>query len=232
MIYKKYVIQEGDTLQSISQVLTGDASNWYTIAQYNSLEYPYINRLNDLKYNVSGVAQPGDILTIPVSSSDTEIDEGKINKEQRNKITELILGRDLNIVSDTSDIESRGTTDETLSLTSTNNNISIVGGYENLRQALLMRLNTPKGTLILHPEYGNNFSDILGMPNTRDNVDKLKVMVEQTIRQDERVENVEVSLASVTEDVVTLELLIYPINFSEQLSLYLTTNDTSIELNY
>lgn len=206
MIYKKYVVQEGDTLQSISQILTGDASNWYTIAQYNSLEYPYINRLNDLKYNVGGVAQPGDILTIPVSSSDTEIDDGKINKEQRNKITELILGRDLNIVSDTSDIESRGTTDETLSLTSTNNNISIVGGYENLRQALLMRLNTPKGTLILHPEYGNNFSDILGMPNTRDNVDKLKVMVEQTIRQDERVENVEVNLASVTEGCSNLRV--------------------------
>lgn len=39
MIYSKYVINEGDTLQSISQNVLGDATKWYDLAEYNNLAY-------------------------------------------------------------------------------------------------------------------------------------------------------------------------------------------------
>ena len=233
MIYRKYSIKQGDTLQSVSQGILGDATQWYDIAVYNNLSYPYINRLDEPKYKIDGVAQIGDVITIPDSSTGSaSINVNLLNTNQKEEISELVLGRDLNITADLSDVQTRGTTDETVSLSSEGNNLSIVGGYENLTQAIIMRLNTPKGTLILHPDYGNNFSDIIGLPNTQANVNKLVVMIEQTIRQDDRISDVTVTTASVTEDTVTLEVTITPTSFEEQVTLYLASNNGNIDIIY
>jgi len=233
MIYKKYSIRQGDTIQSIAQGMLGDETLWYDIASYNNLKYPYINRLDEPEYRVDNVAQIGDVITVPDSSTGIEtVNSSLLNSNQRDEVSQLVLGRDLNIVSDVSEIQGRGTTDETVALSADNKGISIVSGYENLTQALLMRLNTPKGTLILHPEYGNSFSDILGLPNTQANVNKLVVMVEQTIRQDSRVTDVSVEATSVDSDTVTLQITITPIGFEEQLTIYLSTSNTSVDIIY
>lgn len=233
MIYKKYSIRQGDTIQSIAQGMLGDETLWYDIASYNNLKYPYINRLDEDKYAIDNVAQIGDVITIPDDSTGTPtVNSSLLNSNQRDEVSQLVLGRDLNIVSDVSEIQSRGTTDETVTLSADNNGISIVTGYENLTQALLMRLNTPKGTLLLHPEYGNGFSDLLGQPNTQANVNKIVVMIEKTLRQDSRVSDVKVEATDVNRDTITVQVTITPIGFEEQFTLYLSTSNTNIDIIY
>ena len=99
-------------------------------------------------------------------------------------------------------------------------------------QALLVRLNTPIGTLLLHPEYGNNFSDILGQKNTVSNINKLQVGIEQTLRKDSRVSNVKVQSTEVEGEVVKIVVIITPIGLDEQLELYLgATSDGVVALS-
>lgn len=229
--YKKYAIRQGDTLQSIAQNLLGDISQWTYLADYNSLSYPYINRLGDPTYKVSGVLQVGDDLVVPMPDSTPQEQIGLLNNSQKELVTEYVLGRDLSLIDDLSDEQTRGTTDETLSLSSADRTLSVVSGYDNLAQALIMRLNTPKGSLLLHPEYGNDLSSIIGLPNTKANVSKLLVAIEKAVRADSRITNVQVTASRVTGGTVYITLSVTPISFSEQFTLYLKTGDTGITLD-
>lgn len=231
MIYKKYAIKQGDTIQSIVQSVLGDASSWYDIANYNNLKYPYINRLDDPNYNINNVAQVGDNILIPVpNGNEYSIDTDTLTSEQKQRITSVALGSDLSVINFTGDLEGRGTTDETVYLSSNSGTLRRVEGYENLTQALLMRLNTPKGSLILHPEYGNSLGELLGQRNTEANVNKILVNIERTIRQDSRVKNVSVTATSVDDEEVTIGVTITPIDFDEQIAIYLSATSDGIYL--
>lgn len=224
MIYSKYYISDGDTLQSIAQMVLGNANQWYDIATYNNLVYPYIS---DIPQN--NVATIGDTIIIPISN-DTNYDMSadSLSDTQKSNLSAYVLGKDLSLIDDTSAIESRGTTDEIISLESSGKDLSIVTGYDNLVQALLVRLNTPVGSLLLHPEYGNNFSDILGQSNTLSNINKLKVGIEQTLRKDSRVSDVKISSTELDGDILKINVTITPIGLDEQLQLYLGANSDGI----
>lgn len=231
MIYKKYTIAQGDTIQSIVQGILGDASQWYDIATYNNLKYPYINRLEDSRYNVDGVAQVGDTILIPIPDDTTySLSQDTLTYQQKNNITAVALGSDLNVTNYTGDIEGRGSTDELVYLSAESGTLSRVEGYNNLTQALLLRLNTPQGSLILHPEYGSTLGKLLGERNTEATVNKIVVNVEKTIRQDTRVDNVSVTATSVDDEVVTLNIKITPVSFDEQISIYLNATSDGLTL--
>lgn len=224
MIYSKYVISDGDTLQSIAQSVLGDASQWYDIATYNNLVYPYISSLSS-----DSVVSVGDTIIIPKSSDNNyDMSADSLSESQKNSLSAFVLGKDLSLIDDTSAIESRGTTDEIISLESSGKTLSTVTGYDNLVQALLVRLNTPIGTLLLHPDYGNNFSDILGQSNTLSNVNKLQVGIEQTLRKDSRVSDVKIISTDVDDGIVKINVSITPIGLDEQLQLYLGANNDGI----
>lgn len=232
MIYKRYPIKRGDTLQVIAQYYLGDSSEWINLVSYNNLKYPYINRLSEEKYNIPNVLQVGDDILIPIpdgqeNSTNIEL----LNGAQKYQVSSYVLGRDLNITENEEDIQRRGTTDETLELPNSVKDLKVVGGYDNLKQAIIIRLNTPQGSLLLHPEYGNTFSDIIGQPNTESNIRKLLVGIEKTLRQDERIKNVKVVANEVNADTVRIELSIEPINFSDQFTMYLKSGDKSIILD-
>lgn len=224
MIYSKYYISDGDTLQSIAQMVLGNANQWYDIATYNNLVYPYISEIPQ-----DNVATIGDTIIIPISN-DTNYDMSadSLSDTQKSNLSAYVLGKDLSLIDDTSAIKSRGTTDEIISLESSGKDLSIVTGYDNLVQALLVRLNTPVGSLLLHPEYGNNFSDILGQSNTLSNINKLKVGIEQTLRKDSRVADVKISSTELDGDILKINVTITPIGLDEQLQLYLGANSDGI----
>ena len=224
MIYSKYIISDGDTLQSISQSVLGDANKWYDIATYNNLVYPYISDV--LSDNVVNV---GDTIIIPITNDENyNMSADSLSDVQKNNLSSFVLGKDLSLIDDTSAIESRGTTDEIITLESSGKTLSTVSGYDNLVQALLVRLNTPIGTLLLHPEYGNNFSDILGQSNTLSNINKLKVGIEQTLRKDSRVSDVKIISTDIEDGTVKINVSITPIGLDEQLQLYLGANNDGI----
>lgn len=76
----------------------------------------------------------------------------------------------------------------------------LVDGSDNLRQALLRRLNTPLGGLWAHPEYGNGALNILSEPID----DSFKVMaldaIRNCIRAEPRAELVEISATEYAEE--------------------------------
>lgn len=224
MIYSKYYISDGDTLQSIAQIVLGNANQWYDIATYNNLVYPYISEIQQ-----DNVATIGDTIIIPISNdANYDMSADSLSDTQKSNLSAYVLGKDLSLIDDTSAIESRGTTDEIISLESSGKDLSIVTGYDNLVQALLVRLNTPVGSLLLHPEYGNNFSDILGQSNTLSNINKLKVGIEQTLRKDSRVSDVKISSTELDGDILKINVTITPIGLDEQLQLYLGANSDGI----
>lgn len=216
MRFKKYTIKQGDTLQLIAQNELGDLSRWPELASYNSLSYPYIV---DSGSRDSRIRSAGEEITIPLDSDLSTLNVDGINATDSKTITAYALGVDLSLMSESDNFIQRGTTDELVSLSAGGKGIHTVGGYDNLKQALLMRLNTQKGSLPLHPEYGIDLSQIIGKRNSVATINKLKVMVEQALRYDGRVGSASVTATKVSGEEVTLSATVTPIGFEEQLSL-------------
>lgn len=216
MRFKKYTIKQGDTLQLIAQNELGDLSRWPELASYNSLSYPYIVNSGSRD---SRIRSAGEEITIPLDSDLSTLNVDGINATDSKTITAYALGVDLSLMSESDNFIQRGTTDELVSLSAGGKGIYTVGGYDNLKQALLMRLNTQKGSLPLHPEYGIDISQIIGKRNSVATVNKLKVMVEQALRYDGRVGSASVTAYKVSGEEVTLSATVTPIGFEEQLSL-------------
>lgn len=65
--------------------------------------------------------------------------------------------------------------------------LGLVTGVDNIRQALLSRLLTTKGTLVHRPEYGVGIKNFLGAPLSFDTQRQLATQMEAQFLQDLRV---------------------------------------------
>ncbi|MGE0416240.1 MAG: hypothetical protein AB7O80_05490 [Acetobacteraceae bacterium] len=67
-----------------------------------------------------------------------------------------------------------------------------VSGRDNLGQALIARLLTPKGELapLGHPDYGSRLHEVIGAPNTATTRNLAKLFVIETLKQERRVEKI------------------------------------------
>ena len=65
--------------------------------------------------------------------------------------------------------------------------IKLSEGINNLRQQLVIRLGTPKGALLLHPEFGSNITDYIGKRITVELLTKIKLEVQECLLGDFRV---------------------------------------------
>jgi phage baseplate assembly protein W len=65
-------------------------------------------------------------------------------------------------------------------------------GRDNLAQAIVMRLLTPRGELaeLGHPEYGSRLNDLLGTPNTETRRGLAKLFVLEALAQEPRIAKV------------------------------------------
>lgn len=215
MRYKTYSIQQGDNIQNVAQQFLGRVDLWTTIASYNGLKYPYIS--DEPGENIATI---GDRIVIPIPDTNESLLDAPLNQQDRETITKYSLGIDLNLLSDTSTIETRGASDELVALSSDGRDLDVVSGDYNLIQAIIMRLNTPKGSLLLHPEYGNEFSFMIGENVTRANLRKLSAYLGSTIAEDPRVSSVEVVSSSTLGDVATFEIQVVPIGYEERVTIY------------
>ena len=77
--------------------------------------------------------------------------------------------------------------------------LAVVGGSENIAQALLLRFLTVEGELsrLGHPDYGSRLSELIGEPNTETNRNIAKLHVLRALGREPRVEAV--LSASVTQ---------------------------------
>src|SRR5262245_23889322 len=67
-----------------------------------------------------------------------------------------------------------------------------IDGRDNLGQAILMRLLTPRGELteLGHPEYGSRLHELIGAPNTETRRSLAKLFVLEALAQEPRVAKV------------------------------------------
>ncbi len=67
-----------------------------------------------------------------------------------------------------------------------------IDGYENLAQAVILRLLTPRGELAAlgHPEYGSRVHELIGQENNTTKRNLLKLFVLEALKNEPRVDKV------------------------------------------
>ena len=155
--FVKHIIAYGDTMQSIAQQEVGDMSQWVNIAKFNNLRYPYIvDTVEEKMENPDHLVTIGDTLLINITDDAQSIliEELKRTPDyNQEELYALALGKDLNILPYPKGLGDPGWDSQVLEMKGTNRGqIATVRGIENLKQSLFIRLITPKGSYIGHPE--------------------------------------------------------------------------------
>jgi phage baseplate assembly protein W len=102
--------------------------------------------------------------------------------------------------------------------------MALVASDDNLAQAVMMRLLTPRGELraLGHPEYGSRLHETVGMPNTETKRNLIKLYILDALAQEDRIEKkvfVQVERADPAKDQVRVHLRVIPKNQSKPLDL-------------
>ena len=89
-------------------------------------------------------------------------------------------------------------------------------GRDNLRQAIEIRLLTPKGELAAlgHPDYGSRLPELVGQPNTETTRNLAKLFVIEALKQERRIQkivSVDVSAAPGERQRIRILLSVLPI---------------------
>jgi phage baseplate assembly protein W len=99
-----------------------------------------------------------------------------------------------------------------------------VNGRENLAQAVLLRLLTPRGELAAlgHPEYGSRLHELIGRENTATNRNLVKLFILESLKMEPRiarVTSITVEPAKGTRDRVNVLLQVQPVGTSETVTI-------------
>ena len=134
--YRFVDILQGDTLQAIAARELGDAARWNELIAYNKLVPPYISAAA-----AAGVLAYGGQLLVPAPSPviSTAADPDRVFE------IDIDLTRGMLGVS--------------------NGDFSVVSGRANLRQALRHRVETDRGELMFHSNYGSFVRRLIGTLN-------------------------------------------------------------------
>lgn len=70
--------------------------------------------------------------------------------------------------------------------------LGLVEGRDNLGQAVIIRLLTPRGELAAlgHPEYGSRLHEVIGQQNTATTRNLIKLYILESLQQEPRIESV------------------------------------------
>lgn len=177
-----HTVGDGDTIQSIGMLY---GVNWTEIVTLNGLEYPYIcTDIDNNEYqNNDSVAKIGSTLVLPTNGITIPIKTNN-SKDELEKYT---FGSDLDLFtfeagdSRVTNLEIEG------QLTDDTGDIKLSEGIENLRQQLIVRIGTPKGALLLHPDFGTHVLDYIGRKTTVELLIKLKLEIQECVLGDFRV---------------------------------------------
>ncbi|VEV88530.1 baseplate wedge subunit [Staphylococcus phage Stab23] len=190
MRFKKHVVQYEETMQAIAQRYYGDVSYWIDLVEHNNLKYPYIVETDEEKMqDPERLASTGDTIIIPIESDLTDVSAKEINSRDKDVLVELALGRDLNITADEKYFNEHGTSDNILAFsTNGSGDLDTVKGIDNMKQQLQARLLTPKGSLMLHPNYGSDLHNLFGL-NIPEQATLIEMEVLRTLTADNRVKS-------------------------------------------
>jgi phage baseplate assembly protein W len=234
-IYKQYTITQGDTIQSIAQNQLGDMSQWTTLVQLNNLKYPYIvDSVEEKMLHYNSLVTVGDTILINMTDTETDVATALATMPQfdREELMNLALGKDLDITPLPPSQRGNSYSGEILALKGTNNGtLATVKGLANLKQALFLRLITPIGSYLGHPEYGSRIQNYIGNKNTEENAIMIDVEIERTIRTDARVTNVELIERNIKGNQYNVTFLVHSITLNQAFEFVISANGPILLLN-
>lgn len=169
----------GDDLASVCSRELGDANRWTELVWLNNLVYPYLT--DNPEQVTAGVILIGSLIKVPspVNFVNDISDEGVLYE------SDCLLTNKLLTVDEFGDI-------------------AVASGVKNLVQQLSHRLNTPRGQLRRHPDYGCLIWRIQGTINGPTAGALGAAYVKSTLLSDYRVVNVPSSVAVITGDVIKM----------------------------
>lgn len=138
----------------------------------------------------SKVLATGDSIFIPGESE-------AVTPQDVAQMLEMLGGEDLDLT--TGFLEADGFGD-----------MKTVKGVDNIIQAINDRLMTEVGELPLHPEYGMNIGDIIGLPNLEQSQKLIEMEIYESLSYEDRVKNVEVLNVTVEGTTILVDLKFNP----------------------
>jgi len=226
--YKRHIISYQDTVQSISQRHTGTVGNWKKIVDYNNLKYPYI--VDDPQEKLK---RPKDILTIgeeiiiPIEQDLLDVDSDNLRKRDKDLILGLALGRDLNMLGEGTYPYSTNKNGEVFELSANSKgDLKLAQGVDNLKQSIIARLLTYRGSHLLHPDYGSNIHNLIGMKAMPESLQMIDDEIESTIKKDGRVARVSKEHSTIDGEVYQGEFTITLHSFDEYFGLVIEGDET------
>lgn len=176
---RRVQIQWGDTLQRLALRELGDAALWARIVAINNLTPPYVT--GDRALARPGVLLYGDTLLVPAPTAD--VSPGATWAEDV-FLADVALPAGLLQVAD--------------------GDLRVVGGHENLRQALGIRIRTEPGELVFHGDYGCRVHEEKGRRNTPVAALLSRAFVRDAVLDDQRVARILSASATVSGDVISV----------------------------
>jgi hypothetical protein len=180
-----YTIRGGDTIEGIAQATLGDSRYWRSLAEFNNLVYPYITAMLPKPDRTLG---PGDFIAIPSSGGSPNFANVVLGASVPDtKDPAYSLGSDL-FLSPSGDISI------------SDNDLELISGVSDIKQAIFLKLNIRRGELPLHQYYG--MSDLRGYRTAPLLAAKAQAEFSDTIYSDARVGNVNNSVVTINGDTV------------------------------
>lgn len=181
--YLTHIVGVGDSIQSIGMRYGVD---WTKLIIINGLEYPYIDsQINSTEYeDTDEVAKIGDRLVIPTQGL---VIPSKTNNSGQ-ELESYIFGSDLDLFTPTlmknevANLESLGELSD-----NDEGDVLLCRGIANLRQQIILRLGTPKGSLMMHPEWGCELTKYIGATLTMERLIQIKLCIQECVCGDFRV---------------------------------------------
>jgi phage baseplate assembly protein W len=104
--------------------------------------------------------------------------------------------------------------------------LATVSGRDNLAQALVVRLLTPRGALapLGHPEYGSRLVELIGNPNNETTRNLARLYTIEAVAQEQRVQKLgalQVQPAPGRADTIQIGFSVTPVNNQEPLAVTL-----------
>lgn len=188
MAIEQYQINENDTLQHIARRRLGSADQWWILARFNKLDYPFIDT-SGAEYLGKKVLGIGDTLLIVKDVEDPSAKRATATQNPDQHV--LLFGVDMDL-SDDGDLQVSPATGDW----------QLTSGVDNLVKALKRRYQTRSGIYPYHPEYGSNLEQYIGQALDPAGVTLVRLEAIQTALNEPRVLSVrKVSVNAIQEHV-------------------------------
>lgn len=175
-----------DTLQAIALRELGTAERWPELVALNGLVPPFI--VKDAAELRPGLILAGGVIRVPAAI-----------QEARTEDPDLVFERDARLT-DGGDLATNG------------GDLEVVSGRDNLRQALSGRINTERGELMFHPEYGSLLRRVVGAVGGPTASLLAASYAKTAVAADPRIQRITKATASVVGDVIRVEVEAEPIS--------------------